>query len=56
MTITVYDGTGYQAGKNRSIRTDWIRIEWGKGFLDMKKYYWDRLSQKKRNLILNAEK
>lgn len=54
LNITVYEGPNYYTpdkilGDNR-----WIRFEWSTGYLNMKLYYWDKLSKKKKDLILSA--
>lgn len=53
LKIAEYEGTSYSTPKDRDNR--WIRIEWSKGYLDMKKYYWDKLSRKKKDIILSAQ-
>lgn len=54
LTIKEYKGDIYYAGRYKTPREDYIRFEWSTGYLDMKKYHWEKLSKKKKALILSA--
>lgn len=55
LTIKEYKGDIYYAGKYKTPREDYIRFEWSKGYLEMRKDCWDKLSKKKRAMILSAK-
>lgn len=51
LKVIEYTGERYYVRNLRKSRNDYIRFEWDTGYVDMKKYYWDKLSKKKRDLI-----
>ena len=55
LKITEYEGPWYTTPKDKVVGDNrWIRFEWSTGYLDMKKYHWEKLSKKKKSLILSA--
>lgn len=54
VSVKIYEGPEYWVGKE--YHTDYIRIEWDDGYVDMKKYHWDKLTQKQRDTILKLDK
>lgn len=55
LKITEYEGPWYTTPKDKVVGDNrWIRFEWSTGYLDMKKYHWEKLSKKKKALILSA--
>lgn len=51
--VEEYQGISYPTPKNPMGRNDYIRFEWNTGYLEMKKYYWEKLSQSKKKKIYN---
>lgn len=51
LKVIEYTGERYYIRFLGKYRDDYIRFEWDTGYVDMKKYYWDKLSKKKRDII-----
>lgn len=52
LRVSYYDGPAYYTSKKGSPRRDYIRVDWDNGHIDMQLAKWEKLSMKKKNLIL----
>lgn len=54
LIVTEHKGDPYRATHKRvsTIREDYIHIQWDTGYIDMRMSSWEKLSKKKKDLIL----